>query len=267
MLAQRLVVAAVGLPLLAGLLFLPEQLFAAVVTLVIAAGTAEFILTTPHDPSRTSAVAGGVMAALLAATLRTVEAAPEWLPLALIAVTVLALVLMLWSGPAEATPEGAWWLGAVLYVGALSAHWLLLRASFGTQWVVVMLAVTFATDTGAYATGKLIGRHILWRAISPGKTWEGFAGGMLAGGLMAVALPWSLGISPGWVWLAAMAVLLPFAGIVGDFLESALKRRIGVKDMSNVLPGHGGLLDRLDSLLLVGPCLYWLLTWSTRIPQ
>ena len=120
----------------------------------------------------------------------------------------------------------------------------------GVRWLIVMLALTFAVDT-AYVTGRLIGRHILWPAVSPSKTWEGFTGGMLAGALVAIFLPRALSIAPQWPWLVAFAFVLPFAAIAGDFLESALKRRMGVKDMSDVLPGHGGLLDRLDSLLVV----------------
>ena len=124
-------------------------------------------------------------------------------------------------------------------------------------------ATTFATDTGAYAVGKLFGRHILWRSISPSKTWEGFVGGMTLGGIAVLAMSAALGVSRPLPWLALLAVVLPFAGIAGDLLESAIKRRMGVKDMSRLLPGHGGLLDRLDSLLVVGPCLYWIL-WLTR---
>jgi phosphatidate cytidylyltransferase len=272
-LTQRLVVAAVGLPLLAALLLLPEQWFAAFVTVLVAAGTVEFIRATPPKPDWTLAIGGGAAAALIAATLRTVEEAPDWLPLALIAVTAFALLVLLWQALGD-PPEGAWWLGGVLYVGVLGAHWLLLRADEdGRTAVIVLLAVAFATDTGAYTTGKLIGRHLLWPAVSPSKTWEGFAGGMLAGGIAAVVagaslLPWSFGSDTAadtasmWPWLGAMAVVLPFAAIAGDFLESALKRRMGVKDMSNVLPGMGGLLDRMDSLLVVGPCLYWILQWA-----
>ena len=261
MLLQRLSVAAVGLPLLAVLLWAPERIFAALVTVVIAAGTVEFILATPERPTLTTAIAGGALAALFAASLRTVIYIPHWSPLALVGVTAFALAILLWWG--EDAAGAIWWLGGVLYTGVLGAHWLLLRVQpDGVRWLIVMLAMTFATDTAAYATGRLIGRHILWPAVSPSKTWEGFAGGMVVGALAAALLPGALGIAPRWPWLLVFAVLLPFMAIAGDFLESALKRRMGVKDMSGVLPGHGGLLDRLDSLLLVGPSLYWVLQWA-----
>jgi phosphatidate cytidylyltransferase len=98
-------------------------------------------------------------------------------------------------------------------------------------------------------------------SISPGKTWEGAAGGLLAGALAAVALTRFFEEPPGPLVVAALALALPVAGELGDLLESAVKRRLGVKDMSRLLPGHGGLMDRLDSLLVTAPTLYWLVRW------
>ena len=263
MFTHRAAVAALGLPLLAALVLAPERLFAIGVTIVIALGAAEFIRVIPSRPSPTSIIASGAFAALLAMTLRTFYV-PPWTLIGLVAVTAFAVTLLAWPDPSQLTADGAWWLGGVLYVGVLGAHWLMLRNLDGGQrWVIVLLATTFATDTGAYAVGKLFGRHILWRSISPSKTWEGFVGGMTLGGIAVLAMSAALGVSRQLPWLALLAVVLPFAGIAGDLLESAIKRRMGVKDMSRLLPGHGGLLDRLDSLLVVGPCLYWIL-WLTR---
>ena len=95
----------------------------------------------------------------------------------------------------------------------------------------------------------------------PGKTWEGAAGGSLAGAAAAVAIPLALDIEPSTASLAVIAATLPVAAQAGDLVESALKRRIGVKDSSTLLPGHGGLLDRMDSLLVAGPSLYWMVEW------
>ena len=147
MLSQRLAVAAVGLPLLAALLFAPERIFAAVVTAVIAAATVEFMRAaqsrvTEHEasgigPAWSTAAAAGVLAALLAATLRTVIEVPVWSPAALLAVTALALALVLWRGLGEPT-AGAWFITAVLDVGVLGAHLLLLRTlPEGRAWVTV----------------------------------------------------------------------------------------------------------------------------------
>jgi phosphatidate cytidylyltransferase len=267
-LAQRLAVAAVGLPLLAALLYVPERIFAAVVTTLIAAATIEFIRASQsqsapdEEPSWATAIAAGVLAALLAVTLRTVIEVPVWSPAALLGVTVLALLLVLWPALGEPT-AGSWMLAGVMYVGVLGAHLLLLRTlPDGQGWLVVLLGATFATDTGAYTAGRMWGSHLLAPMISPSKTWEGFAGGVAAGAAATIALVVLLGIRPGGPWLGILAFGLPLAAIGGDLLESALKRRMEVKDMSTLLPGHGGLLDRLDSVLAVGPLLYWVLWWA-----
>ena len=263
MLAQRAAVAAVGLPILAALLYAPERIFTVGVTIIIAIGATEFIRAIPSRPSLTAVIASAAFAALLAVTLRTFFV-PWWSVLGLVAVTAFAVSVLLWVDPTVESPTGAWWIAGVLYTGVLGAHWLLTRNLPGGQgWVTVLVLVSFATDTGAYATGRLIGRHILWRSISPTKTWEGFFGGVLAGAIVLTVLPDLLGVSRPWPVIVLLASVLPLAGIAGDLIESALKRRMGVKDISRLLPGHGGMLDRLDSLLVVGPCLYWIL-WLTR---
>jgi phosphatidate cytidylyltransferase len=258
-LAQRLAVAAVGLPLLALLLLTPEAAFAPIVTLLLAFAAFEFVRAAAPESELAVPAGAGAAAALLIALARGVDDFPLWLMLLPLAA---ALAGVLWRGDTLARPTPAWWLAGVLYVGVLGAHFVLLRnLDDGQRWLVVMLAVTFATDTGAYTVGRLLGRHRMAPAISPAKTWEGAGGGLAAGagaGVLATTLL-DLGTDAPGPLLIPLA--LPAAAIAGDLLESALKRRMGVKDISTLLPGHGGLLDRLDSLLLVGPSLYWMLRW------
>jgi phosphatidate cytidylyltransferase len=117
--------------------------------------------------------------------------------------------------------------------------------------------VIMGSDTGAYYVGKAFGRHKLAPKISPGKTWEGVVGGLLSGLLMAALshfwffrdLPLRLALP--------LAAILTTLGILGDLTESALKRSAGAKDAAKILPGHGGLLDRLDSLLFNAPVIYY----------
>ena len=112
-------------------------------------------------------------------------------------------------------------------------------------------------DTGAYYLGRAFGKHKLAPSISPGKTWEGVAGGLLAGLLMAtIAHFWFFRELPLKLALPLAAVMI-VVGIFGDLTESALKRSVGAKDAANILPGHGGLLDRLDSLLFNAPVIYY----------
>jgi len=258
-LKQRVAVAAVGLPLLAGLIALPEPVFAAVLAVILAAATFEMIRALVPDLSLSLPLSAGVTTALFVAIARVEPDLPWW---SLLAVTALALGLILRPRSRLSNSIGGWWITAVLYVAVLGAHLALLRLEpHGQAWLVVLLAVTFGTDTGAYAVGRLFGRRLLAPAISPAKTWEGAGGGLLLGaaaGLAVVLGPTEVGLEPVGMLLLA---LLPVAAIGGDLLESALKRRMDVKDMSALLPGHGGLLDRLDSVLLVGVGLYWIVRW------
>ena len=132
----------------------------------------------------------------------------------------------------------------------------------GRNWLLLALLTTFATDTGAYLVGRAIGRNPMAPSVSPNKTWEGAIGGFV--GAIAAALLvgqfFNLGLSPAaWNWqLPLIGATVGIAAQAGDLLESRLKRLAQVKDAGNLMPGHGGLLDRLDSLLLTIPVVYYL---------
>ena len=147
-----------------------------------------------------------------------------------------------------------------LYLGLCSAYLVLLMAlPQGRAWLMLLTAITAASDTAAFYTGSKFGRHKLCPAISPGKTWEGFAGGLL-GSLGAALLVRHFFLpEQGLVWICLIVLLLGCLGAAGDLSESVIKRAFGAKDSGNLLPGHGGLLDRIDSLLLTAPVLYYLL--------
>lgn len=259
MLRNRLAVAAVGLPLLGALVVGPEQAFSAAVTIVLAGGAFELMRAAAPRPGHRPAIAAAALVALIAATARTVEEFRLWLLLLPLAV---ALVVALQPWRTARWPGLLWWAVAVLYLGVLGGHWLLLRnLADGREWVALALAATFATDSGAYAVGRLVGRHRMAPLISPGKTWEGFGGGVVGGAVAVAAATAIFELDVGAAALAVIAVALPLAAVGGDLLESAIKRRVKVKDMSALLPGHGGLLDRIDSLLVTGPLLYWLARW------
>lgn len=136
-----------------------------------------------------------------------------------------------------------------LYVPFLGSLCLvLLRQEQGELWVLTMIATVVAADTGAYASGLAFGRHPMAPLISPKKTWEGFAGAALAAVTAAVLMGIFLLHVPFWVGIVFGLVVLGSA-TVGDLGESMIKRDLGIKDMSSWLPGHGGVLDRLDSIL------------------
>lgn len=259
MLKQRLAVAAVGLPALALLVWLPERPYAVVLALILGGAAFEMLRALAPDHPLHLPLSAGVATALYVALTRADFELTEW---SFIAVTIVALAMILRPNSRLANSLGGWWVTTCLYVGVFGAHLVLLRLEpEGQRWLVVLLAATFATDTGAYAVGRLLGRRPFMPRISPKKTWEGAIGGVAIGSAAAIGAMFALDLRlegpVGAGWLA----LLPVAAIAGDLLESALKRKMDVKDMSNLLPGHGGLLDRLDSILLVGVGLYWIVRW------
>jgi phosphatidate cytidylyltransferase len=131
-------------------------------------------------------------------------------------------------------------------------------ADLGRSWLLFAILVTFAVDTGAYLVGHAVGSRPLAPSISPNKTWEGSAGGFISAvaAAMVLGLVFDLGVP---VW--QQAVIGAVVGVVaqwGDLIESKLKRLADVKDAGSIIPGHGGLLDRLDSMLLSLPAVYFL---------
>ena len=254
MLKQRVITAVLLLPLvLAAIVLTPPWLFAVVVAFALLLMAREYGMLCGFDEVERIAfalvvIAGFVVATVdwrFAAEIRRVlitGAAALWLaaPIWLATRTVLAPAVKLLFGFFVLTGAGA----------ALLAMKLI---ALDGRWVLAAFVIVWAADIGGYAFGRLFGRHKLAPGISPGKTWEGFAGGvllvLLAGFLGARWLVESDMIAAWMVLLAAIAVL----SVVGDLVESLLKRQAGVKDSGQLLPGHGGMLDRLDSLLAVAP--------------
>ncbi len=180
----------------------------------------------------------------------------------LLAVTVLAVVaaMALRDTPDAMLRTASSTLFPVLFVGMMLGTVVGLRSRAGedgTDTLLLLLVCVICSDTAAYYVGSAIGRHPLAPVLSPRKTWEGVAGGLvasLAGALLAHFWFYRrLGLSHA----RALGALLSAAGVLGDLAESMVKRAAGAKDSSSLLPGHGGFLDRMDSLLLAGPALYY----------
>ena len=163
-------------------------------------------------------------------------------------------------GRTEVTRNVAATVFAVVYVPFMAAHLALVvaRAEHYVGAVIGYAVLVVIYDTAAYATGATLGRHLLARHVSPNKSWEGAAGAtvacLLAGALLLPLWPpWTL--ASGLVMAAVTCVVAP----LGDLSESMLKRDLAVKDMGSILPGHGGMLDRIDALLFAAPALYYVL--------
>jgi phosphatidate cytidylyltransferase len=240
-LGPRLASAVVLVPLTAIALYVGGYLFAAVVGAVFAGAYREWetmVTLKPLTPFGIFLIGLVLVAALLL---------PLWGPLATLALTALGAVIALVRGG-----EGAIWrAGGLMYFGIVVIATLSMRGSgidgIG-MWAGVLLATTiWLTDTGAFFTGRQLGGEKLAPGISPAKTWSGALGGLALGTLTGLLVWHFVTPSPWWIGLilcAAMSIL----GQVGDLAESALKRRFRVKDSGDLIPGHGGLMDRLDSI-------------------
>ena len=148
--------------------------------------------------------------------------------------------------------------GAV-YTGFLAAHLVLLwLLPEGNYWLIILVAITAGSDSGAYYSGRLFGKHLLCPSVSPKKTVEGAVGGVICGVLVAVIFSYLLLRTVNLTMLLPVSVVLVGAGMLGDLCESVVKRGTNTKDSGKILLGHGGILDRIDSLLLAAPFLYYL---------
>lgn len=273
-LALRVGSAVLLFPLLVWLTWLGGLPFTAL--LMVAAAVAALELTSMFAPVGVPEGFGVAVAALLPLTPWWAEnrgpahayapAIPFLLAVAVVALLVLHLTR---PGPVDKTPQRvaatalAW-----LYCGLLVATVGGVRVRFGFGWVMLAFVVTWANDTLAYFAGRFFGRHLLFPRISPKKTWEGFAGGVAGSVLGAVGaaalferMPLPAGetfrLPPGWA--VALGLGASVLGPLGDLCESMLKRAAGVKDSGRLIPGHGGLLDRIDALLFVAP---WVYAWA-----
>ena len=188
-----------------------------------------------------------------------------WIPLLILAgvVAYLELARLVWRAFERPWRFAALLLGGLYLAGGLTALAQLqfawageistVQPSFG-RWALLALAVTWAADIAAYAVGSRIGTRRIAPRLSPGKTVEGTIAGLAAAALVAIGIGALYGLAP--VGVAIVALLAGPAALAGDLFESALKRAAGVKDAGGLIPGHGGLLDRIDSLLLVAPVVY-----------
>lgn len=134
----------------------------------------------------------------------------------------------------------------------------------GRSWIIFLFLIIWANDTFAYFAGRSVGRTKLLESVSPKKTVEGAVAGLLGGVVTAVIFDHYAGLGMGLYLSAVVAVAAGCIGMIGDLAESLLKRGAGVKDSGTIIPGHGGLLDRIDSLIFVLPALYYFILWQTQ---
>ena len=258
MLKQRVITAVVVAPIaLALVLWAPGWLFALAMALLVLAGAWEWTALAGHKvtAARVGLTAG--FAALLCIYGWAAGVPPIGPSLLLLCAAALIwwLFSLVWLAAwrVEFPASTKLICGLLTLLPALAAV-VALRAA-GLQYLLVLLFLIWAADIGAYFAGRAFGRNKLAPAVSPGKTWEGVAGGALAAAAVAAAACLWLPVPPAAFILVSMCVSL--LSVVGDLSESLFKRQAGVKDSGRLFPGHGGVLDRIDSLTAAAP-LFWL---------
>jgi phosphatidate cytidylyltransferase len=265
MLRTRALSAAVLIPLVAVLTYAGGWLLAAVLLVVSVRAAYELFQLMKDAGYRPSLQATTMVMGLLIAVARFPDL--NLLGLVLAASVILTLIWHLLKPP-EGHPTQSWalTLGAALWLGWLISHFVQIRdlspdfgLGLGTRWLILMFLITWVTDSAAYFVGKAIGRHPCCPYLSPKKTWEGTVGGWIGGLVATVLLGYWLVDLP-WLHGVALGALAAAAAPLGDLAKSMVKRQMGVKDFSALIPGHGGMFDRIDSLLFVAPVVYYYAT-------
>ncbi|MGW4296844.1 phosphatidate cytidylyltransferase [Micromonospora chersina] len=261
--AGRNLPAAIGVGLALGAaivvpLFFYLPAFLAVVAAAVAIGSWEMaraVRRSGAHPPLVPLVAGGVITIGLAWF-----AGPDALCLGLLVTVLGTMIWRLGDGPGNYQRDLTAATLIAVYVPFLGGFAAMLAAApdDGHLRVLVTLVAVVLSDTGGYAAGVAFGKHPMAPTISPKKSWEGFAGSVTAAAAGSALLLWLLLDVAPW-WGAVFGVAISVAAVLGDLAESMIKRDLGVKDMSNLLPGHGGLMDRLDSILFAVPTAYLLL--------
>ena len=262
---KRWLTGIVAIPILIYIIgFGPRWLFCLLLLTASLVGLFEFYALTAPKLPRFVHAAGYVLTILLFAVFYTRQ------------VLIAPAIMVLWAFVPIAffmlthpSPNPQWTadigksvLGPVYIVLPLSLLWMIDLQPNGKLWIFFLLVVSFVNDTGAFYFGRLFGKHKLYEAISPGKTWEGAVGGMICTVIAALWFLQILRLHPINFTMVTLIVLLSIVSQIGDLSESMLKRNHGVKDSGGILPGHGGLLDRIDGLLFSIPVLYLFLNWS-----
>lgn len=251
--STRIVVGLIGAPLILGLVWLGGVWFLMLVLAVALIGGYEFYHLMAQGDYRPTIWLGLLWVASL------VAGAQPSLPLALSTITA-GLIFSLVAALFQPEKPLHTWLstsGVAIYIGLVMAQIVALRlAPQGQWWLLWGVVIVWTNDSTAYFIGSTLGRHRLWPRLSPKKTWEGTLGGWVAaaltGGLLTLLLPLSLSFGAG----AGLGAVCGLFALFGDLSISMVKRQVGVKDSSHLIPGHGGVLDRLDSLLFVLPLIY-----------
>lgn len=262
--ASRVITGIVLIPILFFIVwFLPHHYFLGVVVLATLVGTHEFYRMAGMRGTRPLSKLGMALGAFVIVADAYGPQGGEWGTALVITFCVLTvLTARLFSPrPVEgALEDAAATLAGIFYVALLFGFQAAIHRGYqGKQWLMFLYLVIWASDTGAYYIGTAFGKHRLYEKISPKKSIEGLIGGILASLVIALLCRLWLVPSLGPLEAAVLGAVLALVGTIGDLVESLLKRSVGVKDSGTIIRGHGGMLDRMDSMMFAAPVLYYYL--------
>jgi phosphatidate cytidylyltransferase len=263
MLWQRILSSLVLIPLIVTAIWLDGLLFTVAVILFSLLGVFEFYRLAQKAGWKPFALIGIIFVLLFLIDAYYFEDA-RTTGLLISGIIIFPLIQALFCREIEnAFINWLWTVGGVFYVGWTMSHFILLRElESGLNWVLLVVLTTMATDTFAFIAGRAFGRHRLIPSISPGKTWEGSVGGIIGAVIAIVLIAYFTGLdSFGYGWLIGLGCLIGIVAQLGDLSESLLKRNVNAKDASKLIPGHGGVLDRLDSLIFAVVLTYYYVIW------
>jgi len=268
-LVKRVLVAVILLPIGIAAIIIGNWVYVAVVALILGFAALEYVQLFRASGLQPAGflVITGVLLFILGRAVNGFESAAWITSLVILALMTYHLIAYERGRDLAATDFSASLSGS-FYIGWLGAYMVSLRAlPAGIWWVLLVLPAVWLADSGAYLIGSRFGRHKLSPRLSPKKSWEGYIAGIVTGtlGTIILALVWTSLAGPElnvtWWQAAVLGLILSAAPTLGDLGESMIKRQVGAKDSGNLLPGHGGAFDRIDSWLWAGVLGYYTIVW------
>lgn len=287
MLKKRVITSIWGIPLLAGIVWLGEPYFTIFAAVWGLLAVLEFYRLARETKAMPQVVMGTIWTVIFIVSRNPalptlVEWRPEYTAIVAMVMTVgivISLLLLLARKQKFGSfPSWVWTVAGVIYVGWLLGFIVALRGfdssrsslavlDNGGRWVFLALLTTFGSDTSSFFVGRAFGKRKLAPSISPGKTWAGTFGGLAGAGIVSLLFtlnhPLSLGAYLNWWQAIVLGLLVSILGQLGDLVESLLKRNTGVKDSGTLIPGHGGVLDRMDSVVFAVVVVYYWVICTT----
>jgi phosphatidate cytidylyltransferase len=257
---KRLIVAAILLPLLyAYIMYLPPYYFLILMFVVAFICMEEFLLM-----YGVRALPRHVFSAISLIPLYMTYEYNEIPDFVFVGIFAVCVIVRLFNrkGPENALSDIAPFIVGLLYIPLCVGYFIKLRV-IGPEAVMFLMLVTWGADSAALYTGKAIGKRKLYEGISPNKTVEGAIAALIGGAASAVILKIGFNLKVDYLVIIGAGIVIGLFGIIGDLIESMFKRERGIKDSGSFLPGHGGLLDKADGMLLCAPVLYYLILLKT----